>query len=370
MKKILLTSAALLTILSYAGPKADIEAANKLYEAKKPQEAQALLKKSVLVKGEEKEYEEINLHLAQTAKTEAEAKMYLEKITANKTSKTDVAKYANRQLLNIVTTDKERISLAEELNVRFEGKDPVTLGQLAYLYDKVDNKAKFNEIYNGSVKNTDKNFVATFLFAITENMLVRGNAKGLNYADKLFALNISEISARAHIIVSDYYFDILKDKTKGYKSLGEAEKLSPKTPEVIYTIGLRYLTLNEVTKAYSYLQRTDKLVKDNPEVTMRLFIISAKLGKTKDESTYASRIKKLEKVNNTMLGTVLLNNNILNAAERYYKLGLKDKNNDANLGLAYVEAAKGNKSAAMKWATIAKNLKVKGADEFIKQLNK
>ncbi|WP_068268647.1 hypothetical protein [Caviibacter abscessus] len=371
MKKILLTSAALFTILTYAGPKADIEAANKLYEAKKTQEAQELLKKSVLVKGEEKEFEEINLHLAQTvAKTDAEIKMYLGKITANKESKTDIAKYANRQLLNMVSTDKERVALAEELNARYESKDAVTLGQLAYLYDKVENKNKYSEIYNLAMKNTNKNFIATFLYAIAENMLVRGNANGLNFANKVIALNISEISARTHIIISDYYFDILKDKTKGYNSLNSAEKLAPKSAEIIYTIGLRYLTLNELTKSYNYLQKVDKLAPNNSEITMRLFIVSSKIGKTKDEAVYASRLKKLHKANNTMLGTLLLNNNNATGAEKYYKLGLRDKNNDANLGLAYVEAAKGNKAAALKWATTAKQLKVAGAEEFIKQLNK
>ena len=60
MKKLLLLSATLFTLLTYAGPKADIEAAKKLFEAKKNKEAVELLKKSVLVKGEEKEFEEID----------------------------------------------------------------------------------------------------------------------------------------------------------------------------------------------------------------------------------------------------------------------------------------------------------------------
>lgn len=69
MKKLLLLSATLFTLLTYAGPKADIEAAKKLFEAKKNKEAVELLKKSVLVKGEEKEFEEINFFLAKKCST-------------------------------------------------------------------------------------------------------------------------------------------------------------------------------------------------------------------------------------------------------------------------------------------------------------
>ena len=368
MKKLLLF-ATIFTILTYAGPKADIEAANKLFDAKRNDEAIEILKKSVLVKGEEKEFEEINFFLAKNiAKTEEEVIMYLNKIVEDKNSKTDIAISSSRELLNRVKTDTERIRHAEELNSRLNGENPIVLGQLAYLYDKVDDKDKYNEIYNKAMQNEKVEFKATFLYAITENMLVTGNANGINYANKIIALNKPDISSDVYILLSDYYFDKVNNKKTGEEYLLLSEKTSPKRPGILYAIANRYLAINEKTKAYNYLLKVEKLLPNNSEVTARLFIVSVDLLKTKEEARYATLLKKISKINNVDLGTLLYNNNNIKGAEKYYKLALKEKNSKANLGLAYVEASKGNKTLAIKYAELAKKAKVKGAENILNEL--
>lgn len=369
MKKLLLLSATLFTLLTYAGPKADIEAAKKLFEAKKNKEAVELLKKSVLVKGEEKEFEEINFFLAKNvAQTAEEVVMYLNRIVADKTSKTDISIASNRELLNRAKTDPERVRLAEELNVRLDGENPIVLGQLAYLYDKVDNKVKYDEIYNKAMKNSNEDFKATFLYAITENMLVTGNANGINFANKILALNKPAVSSEVYLLLSDYYFDKMNNKRKGEEYLLLSEKVAPKSPEILYAIATRYLSINEKVKGYNYLLKVEKLLPNNSEVVARLFVVSVDLGKAKEEVKYGTLLKKLAKINNTNLGTLLYNSDNLKGAEKYYKLGLKEKNAEANLGLAYVEAAKGNKALAIKYAEAAHKAKVQGAETILNEL--
>lgn len=369
MKKLLLLSATLFTLLTYAGPKADIEAAKKLFEAKKNKEAVELLKKSVLVKGEEKEFEEINFFLAKNvAQTAEEVVMYLNRIVADKTSKTDIAIASNRELLNRAKTDPERVRLAEELNVRLDGENPIVLGQLAYLYDKVDNKVKYDEIYNKAMKNSNEDFKATFLYAITENMLVTGNANGINFANKILALNKSAVSSEVYLLLSDYYFDKMNNKRKGEEYLLLSEKVAPKSPEILYAIATRYLSINEKVKGYNYLLKVEKLLPNNSEVVARLFVVSVDLSKAKEEVKYGTLLKKLAKINNTNLGTLLYNSDNLKGAEKYYKLGLKEKNAEANLGLAYVEAAKGNKALAIRYAEAAHKAKVQGAETILNEL--
>lgn len=367
MKKIISIIALLSTMVALAGPKADIQKAQELINSGKNDEAIKILKSSKSVKGEEAEYEQINLFLAtEAATTETEVKNYLTKATANKNSKSDAAKQANLLLVQLAKTDAEKIKLLEELDKREENNITI-LAQLSAYYAKTNNsKLKNIETKINALQNAKDKAYYNLLVAL--NLSDMNSELFKNYVNKTIAFNDAEMSAQAYLLMAKYSY--AQNDTKNAEAyLASAEKLAPKNASVLYDAAMMYSYFGQVQKGYDLLKKIEAIEPTNNTVKLDLFKTSVYLKKTSEETKYANALKTNLKATNYDLGATLLDAGAYEGAEKYLKLAQKD-NKNADLLLAELYYAQGKKADALKAANNALKNKVQGAQEVIDEINK
>lgn len=365
MKKIIAISALLTSLLAIAGPKADLQTANKLLAEKKVDQAVKVLKDSKNVKGEEAEYELINYELAtKFAKSNEEAIEYLKKAAENPKSNSQAAVQANIYLANSAKTNKEKIKYLEMLNERFNKSDLDTLSVLAALYKVENETSKFNDIVK-LIENTKRQDVIDNFNLLLGRALLGTNkeSEGISYLNKAANSKFVNIKSGVYLAYADYYV-VKKDAKNVIKYLNAASI----DKENYRLISDRFLNvLGDVKTAYSY---AEKAYNNSPAVNEYLqyvFVLSTITKDSKGEAKYANLLKK-KGAKNITLAVLLHNNGINESAEKYAKLALKDKSKEADFLLSLIYGNTGKIDLAITHAKKAVANKVTGADNVLKQL--
>lgn len=364
MKKIIAISALLTSLLAIAGPKADIQTANKLLAEKKVDQAVKVLKDSKNAKGEEEEYELINYALAtKFAKTPEEAIEYLKKAAENPKSNSQAAVQANIYLLNSAKTNKERIKYLEMLNERFNKTDLDTLSNLAALYKVENETSKFNDIVK-LIENTKRQDVIDNFNLLLGRALLGTNKEsdGISYLNKAANSKFVNIKSGVYLAYADY---AAKKDTKNVIKYLNGASIDKENYRLISDRFLKYL--GDVKTAYSY---AEKAYNNSPAVNEYLnyvFVLSTITKDSKGEAKYANLLKK-KGAKNITLAVLLHNNGINESAEKYAKLALKDKSKEADFLLSLIYGNTGKIDLAITHAKKAVANKVTGADNVLKQL--
>lgn len=322
MKKLIALGMLLTSFVLVAGPKADLERANKLIAEKKSAEAVEVLKNSKNnVKGEEEYYEYINYILAtQASKDEKEFMEYLKKASSNPKSTTQSAVQANILLVNNSKSNKDKIKYLEILNERINKSDVEVLAALASLYKAENENSKFNEIvkYVESVNKAD--ITDNFNRMLGHNLLIGLNKEneGIMYLNKAANSKFVNIKTDAYLSYADYY-TIKKDAKKVAEYLNAASM----DKEKYGLIADRFLgRLGDLKTAYEYSKKAYNLTPSNKAILNQVFILAVANKDTKAENKYANLIKKEH--GNIGVAYLLGNNGLLDASEKYAKLALKD----------------------------------------------
>lgn len=365
MKKIIAISALLTSLLAIAGPKADIQTANKLLAEKKVDQAIKVLKDSKNAKGEEAEYEYINYVLAtKFAKSNEEAIEYLKKAAENPKSNSQVAVQANIYLANSAKTTKEKIKYLEILNERLNKKDLDTLSGLAALYKVENETSKFNDIVK-LIENTKRQDVIDNFNLLLGRALLGTNKEsdGMSYLNKAANSKFVNIKSGVYLAYADYYL-AKKDVKNATRYLNGASI----DKENYRLISDRFLNvLGDVKTAYSY---AEKAYNNSPAVNEYLnyvFVLSTITKDSKGEAKYVNLLKK-KGTKNIGLANLLYVNGIYEPAEKYAKLALKDKSKEADFLLSLIYGNTGKIDLAITHAKKAVANKVTGADNILKQL--
>ena len=345
MKKIIAISALLTSLLAIAGPKADIQTANKLFAENKRDQAIKVLKDSKNVKGEEAEYEMINYVLAKEySKSPEEAIEYLKKAVENPKSDSRAAIQANIDLIKIAKTNKEKIKYLEMLNKR-EGNFEA-LSNLAALYKVENETSKFNYIVK-SIENTkNQDIIDNFNLLLGKYLLdLNKESDGLSYLNKAENSKFVNVKSKVYLAYAEYYVakKDVKNATK-YLNAASVDKRN------YHLISYRFLNhLGDVKTAYSYAEKAHKDSPANIEYLKHVFVVSIVAKDSKGEERYASLLKKIGAKNITLANllrssAIYLNriyrNEIYGSAEKYAKLALKDKSKGADDLLKELEAIK------------------------------
>ncbi|WP_067141752.1 tetratricopeptide repeat protein [Oceanivirga salmonicida] len=368
MKKIITLSALIISMITLAGPKADLEKAQKLLNERKEKEAIEVLKRSKMAKGEEAEYELINANIALyylANKDEASAMKYFKKVSDDEKSRTDTSKSADGYLVQLSKNNKDKIKYLTRLSNRFDDKDLDILSSLAYLHITEKNTREVDKIFADAKKVKLDGFYDYLHLLTGQKLLVDDYNKADYYIKKALKSKDKSIVANTHFLLGVYHFD-KKDMNKAKKELMEAEKLTPNDTNLLYRIANVYKALGDNNTSYEYLKKAYVKSRQEKQVILELIINSYKRKDTKDENKWVGVLRNLDKnFVDLALAEIFMQAGEIELAEKYALLAVK-KDIDANFLLAYISIQKGDKKSAEKYAT--NSLKSKVFGEKAKQL--
>lgn len=368
MKKLIATTMLLASLVAIAGPKEDIQKANKLLEQNKLSEAKEVLKKSKKTKGEEAEYELINYELAtRFSNTTEEAISYLKKAAENPNSTSQYAVQSNIYLINSSKTNKDKIKYLEMLVARPNQDTVDNVGILAALYKAENQTSKFNDLVKKVEGTKRQDIIDNFNLFLGQTLLLQLNKEsdGMIYLNKAATSKFKNIKASTYLVYADYYV-IKKDAKKVASYLNSAAQINPDT-NTYSIVADRFVTrLGDLKSAYSYAEKAYKLEPKSKQLLNQVFIYAVANKDSKAEAKYADLIKK--DVKNIGVAFLLHQNGLFDASEKYAKLALKDKSKEADLLLAAIYGNTGKLDLAITHAKNAVKNKVEGAQKILTQL--
>ncbi len=373
MKKIIALTALLASMSIFAGPKADLEKAEKLIKQNKIEEAMNIFKKSKKVKGEEKEYEKVNVSLALyyiNQKNEEEAMKYLNKVSEDLSSKTEEAKMSDNYLYQLSKSNKDKIKYLTRFSNRMDNKELNVLVALVYLNTVENNNLEVNRIMSEANKN-GINFVELLNYNLISTLILEDYAKAEIYINKSLNSKNSNIVANTHLLLAMYNFEN-KNDDKANIELEKAEKKGENNPEILYKISEIYKVKGDLNKNYEYLKKAYKLAPKEEIIILNLILNSFDRKDEKSENRWIGILKNLNKNYNYLsIAAVYLQNNEFDIAEKYALKAVKT-DSKANLMLAIIYGNKGDKDLSEKYAkkALENEETKKDAQQIFKQLKK
>lgn len=351
MKKLLSISALLLSLMAFAGPKADIEAAQKLINENKTSEAIELLKNTKNVKGEEESYAIINNYLAEQSLDPLEQINYYE-ISSNATKNSPASLEANYRLSELAVNDNERLKYLEQLVSRTNGANATYLAiymEALKTAGKVkEYEAKLEEVS----KNKDKEFTGNVYLILSRlfNSDVKLRDEFLN---KALGLNNNYITSQVYFEKAGIELEA-KNTTKAEELIDKAVSVSSNDENVLYIAYRLYLSMNNMTKAYTTLENVYKINSKEVSYVQELYLLATKLKKTADITKYEKKLVADYKISSLELGYLLLSNEEYDSAIKKLRVSLsqeRDVRAYYYLAIAYLE--KGDYKSAKIYATNA-----------------
>lgn len=351
MKKLLSISALLLSLMAFAGPKADIEAAQKLINENKTSEAIELLKKTKNVKGEEESYAIINNYLAEQSLDPLEQINYYE-ISSNATKNSPASLEANYRLSELAVNDNERLKYLEQLVSRTNGANATYLAiymEALKTAGKVkEYEAKLEEVS----KNKDKEFTGNVYLILSRlfNSDVKLRDEFLN---KALGLNNNYITSQVYFEKAGIELEA-KNTTKAEELIDKAVSVSSNDENVLYIAYRLYLSMNNMTKAYTTLENVYKINSKEVSYVQELYLLATKLKKTADITKYEKKLVADYKISSLELGYLLLSNEEYDSAIKKLRVSLsQDRDVRAYYYLAIAYLEKGDYKSAKIYATNA-----------------
>lgn len=373
MKKMLVISAMIASLIAVAGPKADMEKANTLINQNKKAEAIKLLKTTKATKGEEIEFETINEYLANNAETEAEAIGYFKKASADEKSLSDAAVNSNLALVALSKTDAEKIKYLEILNKRLNNNHADVLASLTALYEKTNKTSKATELMKIADNSKIEGFKDVYYLSLATNHIqINGGSKVSTYVSKVLNSNDEGIKAQSYFILAENELTNKKDASKAEQYALSAENVAPNNAIVLAKIADFYLTLGDVSKSLTYMKKIEKLQANNIQLKLQIAELSILNNEESVAERYYEDIKKLDKeVKNINIASLLYQSQYkehVEVAEKYAKKAVSSKEKDANLVLALIQARLSKIDAAIASAEKAVKEKSANAEQLLKDL--
>ncbi len=373
MKKIITLSALIVSMLTLAGPKADLEKAKKLIQENKEKEAVKVLRNSKEAKGEEKEFEKINFNLGQyylSNKNNEEAIKYLEKVSKNTSSKTNEAKASDDYLYQLSKTNSDKIKYLERLSNRLDNKNMEMLVGLVLLNEKENNSDKIKEILK-KAKSNGADFLDQLYLFVAQEIIMEDYNKADKYIDKALKSKNPKVLASTHFLLAAYNLE-KGNEDKAISEMKKSESSLPNDAETLFNIAELYRAKGDLKENYNYLKKSYKLSPKEPAIILNLMLNSFKQKNTKEENKWLGILRNTNKEYTDLnIAAVFLENSELQISEKYAKKAVK-KDGKANLLLSYIYFQENKKDLAITYAK--KALKVKEtkatAEEFLKQLQK
>lgn len=300
MKKLVIISFLLSSILALSGPKNDLKKSDELESAGKTLEAKKVLMESKPVKGEEKEYEIVNYLLAMNYSETMEEKIkYLKKIADNiEKSDTDIAIGATEELIDSLEDDDEKIKYLEILNEKIGYSEVLPLAMLAGYCKIKNNISYFDEILDYVEKKEDQEFYEEFYLELGKYLLnLNAEDEGIQYINESTNSEISNVRAKAYLILSQYY-----GERRNLKKVCECLEKASENPENYLTIAQNYSKYtDDIKKAYSYVLKANEI--SPTEDSLRFtFILSTIVGDTETEKKLGDiLIKKIKNIGITRM---------------------------------------------------------------------
>lgn len=318
-KKIISLFAFVFSAILFAGPKADLEKANKLISENKQEEAIKLLEKTEPVKGEESEYEQINYALGLNyveIGDEKNAEKYLKKVSDNVNSKTEIAKNADKYLILLAKEKNLKIEYLERLSKRFDNKDPEIIAELNahYVLNKLDKKASS---LNSLIKEQGENF-SDIVDLITAQILVTENYDLANtYIKRALKSKNTKIVAEVHFMLANYNLSI-KNEKKAIEEIALAEKIDPSNAVLLARIGGLYKSMDQEDKNFEYLKKAYKLDSKQLPIVLELIESSFDRNNKKDLNVWSSIARNFDKtVTDAELSKIFMKKNRKDLAKEF-----------------------------------------------------
>lgn len=371
MKKLFLTVSLLFSLLTLAGPKADIQAAQKLINENKEKEAVDLLKKSKSVKGEEVEFETINNFLGDYYNEQKDTKnaiKYYEIATKNLKSTSEAALEANVSLFKLATTNANKIKYLEQLNKRTSENDPLVLANLDYYYTLQKENKKLDALKK-LISSKDASIKGEYYYNLFTLAINDGDSKKVNELIAKIDENGDKDSIFNKNIFIARYLYAQKQADQGDLYFQLAYNLDPNNKDYIFTIVDSYNTLGDKDKALSYYASFADANKDNLSYQSGAFILAVSAGNSELEKKFLDRAKSLDKtITDLDVASVLLNRGLYEGAIKYAKLGEKTNKGESKYIVAAATALLGKYDEAIKYAQESIKANKKEATELLKDI--
>lgn len=317
----------------FAGPKADIEKANKLLLENKPKEAIEILKKSQLVKGEEVEFEQINHTLGLSyinAGDTVNAEKYLKIVSDNLSSKSDIAKDADRYLIYLAKDDEKKSMYLERLSNRSDNKDPQILAELNAMYTLSKNNKKLASL-TSLIKSQGENYVDVVGLMTGQVLLSSDEKLALQQLNKVLKSKNPKIVGEANFTLATYNIS-KKNFEKAKENIAKAEKIDGSNAILIARIGGLYKVMGDMEKSFTYLKKAYKLDSKQLAIVIDLIENSYERKNKKDQNIWSSIARNFDKsVTNLELAKVFLSKSNFGLAKEFAIEASKKGDKTANL---------------------------------------
>ncbi|WP_156285816.1 hypothetical protein [Oceanivirga salmonicida] len=298
MKKIIATFAMIISIISVAGVKEDLEKASSLLQANKRNEAIAILKKIRPKRSELKEMPRVYYALFELSDSSEDKIKYLKLASSDKNTDDQFAVSANEILANSEENLNKKLALLRELNQRTNYGNLVFVERetyILYLLGRDSEAERLNKYIDekGTLDNKKAYYYDLMNALYTENKTTP--------AVLLFNKAV-KLDSRDYQYMADLYIALAKYSKDDKKILGYASR---------------------------YLEAI-KLTKENKALILgKLFLVSVKLNDVNKEAKYLKELLK-EKITYTQMAIYLYNNDnsLLEKAKSYARLAVKYREKD------------------------------------------
>lgn len=379
MKKILFTASLIIASLGFAGAKEDFDKAVKNFEKNQNieelKESLVNISKSKYSKEDREYIIKANLELANIKINEnkiADANFYFKKVANDKNANKEEKKAAYSGLYLLANDSREKIKYIDSL-VSLEPKNnEYKIYQLVEYTLAKNSKAK--TLYSNLTSKLKAEEKEAYNLIIANTFLEVNNAsEALKYANYNLKSKNKETMLGTKYMLSKISL-LNNNLDEALKYAEEANSLSEgKDPEILNLLTALYNSKNDFEKSFEI---SSKLLK-NEETTDNYirYIIQAELANKSDEADKAfNEFKsKLDDKDKTLLNfsiaDLALSSGLVNIAEKYANKSLNDdKFDNANILLAQIYVATGNKEKALKSIDALKKLNIEGSENFIKEL--
>lgn len=305
MKKNIIFMSIIASLINFAGPKADLEEANKLINDNKINDAIKVLEASKPVKGEEKEFEQINFSLAMhyiNQNQDEKAKIYLDKISDDINSKTEIAKQVDSILIRSTNNEKEKIKYLERLSSRFDNKDLDILATLNAAY-VLANETKESSLLlsNAKKENLDLDWLN---FLTGQNLINLNFDKAKIYLNKALDSKNNVIKSEVHFLLARYYY-LKKEDKKAETEIEQAIKIDGKNANLLARIAEVYKRLGDEKLNYKYLNDAYKADPQDIRIVINLIMSSYNLNDKKEQNKWYGIARNINKdINNATLTNI------------------------------------------------------------------
>ncbi len=378
MKKILLTVAILCaSAVTFADAKADYANAQKLAGENKISEAVKVLEK--IAASGEKEYVnranfDLGIYYLQTKDT-VKAKKYLQEVWNKGAALTPESLEAAKWLHTIASSNKN-VKEAEEYIVwadkQTQGKDVDVVASLIIFYFENNMSQKAQSRYTEAMKSADKEFTAEVNYNVGQYFIEKNDlVKAKKYLQDSYKQTPNAVLPAGFLLSQIALAE--KDNATAEKYLLEMNtKTQNKNSQVLGMLGTYYIGVNNLAKAEEYLKKSVSVDSKNGESLLKLLAIyESKKDTANINSTYNKLKGIVPKGLNKELGITFANAGNGELSEKYLKKAInEDKDNEAKMFLGQLYFLMGKQTEGVNLVKEASNLKVKGAAELLKEMEK